>query len=71
MTVGELRKRLEGMPDDMRVLTPAGEHALHEISACNEEHVARRMRPVRRYTEYYGPQYMEAGEVLDTAMVLR
>lgn len=35
LTVGELRKKLEGVPDDVRVLHPGSDHSYRETQAID------------------------------------
>jgi len=63
MTVGELRKKLEGLDDDIPVVTHGRDHSYNVVRSCGEE-------PAEGYEgkcyEFYGEEHMgpESTEIL-------
>ncbi len=72
MKVGDLKKLLEGVPDDLPVLISGGQdHSYFQTSSANKETVGKYVERGRTtYLEWYGPSNASPGEEPTQALVL-
>lgn len=68
MNVGQLRRLIEGLPDDVVVLRPASDHSYAKADGAIE--TAGHMKREGLFFEWHGPEHANPGEVPVQALVI-
>lgn len=66
MNVGQLKERLEGVADDIEVVTPGGDH---QYFSCGGGPGFAECWDGCDYIEYFGDEHMQDGEKVEVFIV--
>lgn len=67
-TVGELRKLIEGLPGDTKILSASNDHSYCESKVVFGEAVYNEV--FHWWSEYHGPKYLSKGELVKKALIV-